>query len=142
MTQTKRQAHFLILMTLTKTQTGDNDVNGAENNVTDYASDDDVESEWNDNFDIPNINSNIVFNPRDNYAGINTDIIDTMNLLLSPYDFFTLFFDDEVVNLLLVETNRYAHSKLNEPGTSNNSRINKWIDIDKNELHVFLGIIM
>lgn len=35
--------------------------NEAENNVVDYESDDDdVESEWNGNFDIPNINSNIV----------------------------------------------------------------------------------
>lgn len=114
----------------------------AENNITDYGSDeDDIESEWNENFDVPNINSNIVLNPSDKCVGINTDIIDTMNSL-SPFDFFTLFFDDEVVNLILVETNRYAHNKLNEANTSSKSRINKWIDIDRDELYVFLGIIM
>lgn len=116
--------------------------NEPENNIIDYESDeDDIDSEWNDNFNIPNINSNIVFNPSDNCVGINTDIIDTMNSL-SPFDFFTLFFDDEVVNLLLVETNRYAHDKLNEASTSSNSRIKKWIDIDRDELYVFFGIIM
>lgn len=61
---------------------------------------------------------------------------------LGPYDFFKIFFDDEVVKLILVETNRYAQNKLNEPNTTNSSRINKWIDIDENELHVFLGVIM
>jgi len=113
-----------------------------ENNMVDCDSnaDDDVESEWNDNFDIPNINSNIIFNPHDS-TGINTDIIDTMNSA-SPFDFFTLFFDDEVVNLIVMETNKYAHDKLNTPGTSNHSRINKWTDIDKDELHEFFGIIM
>lgn len=78
--------------------------------MVDNESDDDVESEWNDNFCIPNINSNIVFNPRNNYTGINSNIIDIMNLL-RPFDFFTLFFDDEVVNFLLVKTNRYAQDK-------------------------------
>lgn len=119
----------------------DNDEN-YENNMVDCDSnaDDDVESEWNDNFDIPNINSNIIFNPHDS-TGINTDIIDTMNSA-SPFDFFTLFFDDEVVNLIVMETNKYAHDKLNTPGTSNQSRINKWTDIDKDELHEFFGIIM
>lgn len=120
----------------------DEDDNEAEKNVVDYESDnDDVGSEWNDNFDIPNINSNIVFNPRDNCTGLNTDIIDTMSSP-RPFDFFTLFFDDEVVNLLLVETNKYAQDKLNGPDISNNSRINKWTDIDKDELDVFVGIVM
>jgi hypothetical protein len=102
-----------------------------ENNMVDCNSnaDDDVESEWNDNFDIPNINSNIIFNPHDS-TGINTDIIDTINSA-SPFDFFTLFFDDEVVNLIVMEANKYARDKLNTPGTSNHSRINKWTDIDK-----------
>lgn len=106
------RAHFQNLTTLTKTPIGsDNDDTEAENNVVGFESDvdDDISSEWNDNFNIPNINSNIVFNPHDNYAGINPDIMDTMNSL-SPYGFFTLFFDDEVINLIIVETNRYAHS--------------------------------
>lgn len=61
---------------------------------------------------------------------------------LGPFDFFKLFFDDEVVKLILVETNRYAQNKLNEPNTTNSSRINKWIDIDENEHNVFLGVII
>lgn len=75
-------------------------------------------------FDLPNVNSNIVFNPYDNCAGINTDIINTINSL-GPYDFFCLFFDDEVINLLIVETNGYAKDKLNGPDKSYSSRINK-----------------
>lgn len=63
----------------------DNDEN-YENNMVDCDSnaDDDVESEWNDNFDIPNINSNIIFNPHDS-TGINTDIIDKMFALMNQW---------------------------------------------------------
>lgn len=55
----------------------------------------------------------IIFNPNNDDVGINPDIIETM-VSLSPFDFFSLFFDDEVINLLVVEKNKYAQDKLNK----------------------------
>jgi len=50
-----------------------------------------------------------VFNP--DYFGINQDIIETLYDGIS-YDFYCLFIDDEVLNLLLIEINRYARNLL------------------------------
>ncbi|KAE9543544.1 hypothetical protein AGLY_002344 [Aphis glycines] len=97
------------------------------------------ENEVTNNFEQPNMNSNIVFNPNNDDVGINPDILETM-VSLSPFDFFSLFFNDEVINLLLVETNKYAQDKLNKQENSRSARIKKWTNIDKEELKCFFGI--
>jgi len=113
-----------------------------DNQGENYRSEDEneVTSEWIDNFEQPNMNSNIVFNPNNDDVGINPDIIETM-VSLSPFDIFSLFFDDEVINLLVVETNKYAQDKLNKQENSRSARIKKWTNIDK-ELKCFFGIVM
>lgn len=49
---------------------------------------------------------------------------------ITPSDFFHLFFDDEVMNLIIQESNRYARQQ--------NTELNLTIA----ELHVFLGILL
>jgi len=49
----------------------------------------------------------ILINPE--FFGINPDILETL-YDGKPYDFYLLFIDDEVLNLLLIETNRYARN--------------------------------
>jgi len=72
--------------------------------------------------------------------GINPDILETLNDG-TPYDFYSLFIDDEVLNLLVIETNRYARDLLSTP-RGPKSRLNKWVDVDTVEIKIFLGIVM
>ncbi|KAL4105051.1 hypothetical protein QTP88_020326 [Uroleucon formosanum] len=58
---------------------------------------------WEDIHD--EFNSSIKFNPYNEPVGINPDIIDTLTDG-DPFDFYKLFLDEEVLNLLVVETNR------------------------------------
>lgn len=81
-----------------------------------------------------------VFNPNEEPFGINPDIIETLNNG-SPYDFFCLFVDDEVLNLLVIETNRYGNS-LYASAQRPKSRLKEWVETDIVEMRTFLGIIM
>ncbi|XP_022907013.1 piggyBac transposable element-derived protein 4-like [Onthophagus taurus] len=64
----------------------------------------------------------------------------------NPVDFFLLFFDKEVQDLLVTETNRYAEQQiLNgicEETVSEHSIVSKWYDTDAHELMRFFGIII
>ena len=55
-------------------------------------------------------------------GGLNKQLSDDIN----PYDVFTLFVDDEIINLRVLETNRYAQQKLNESRLTRGSRMHKW----------------
>lgn len=93
---------------------------------------------WNDVDDA--FQSNILFNPNNEPVGINHDIIDTLSKG-SPYDFYSLFLDNDVIHLLVEETNRYAKSLLSTR-ISPHSRLHTWVDVTSNEMKTFLGIIM
>jgi len=74
-------------------------------------------------------------------VGINSDVIETM-ADCSPMEFYHLFFDEEVLDFLVVETNRYAHQTLNAKILSQFSRLRKWSDVDRTEMRNFLGLIL
>jgi hypothetical protein len=95
----------------------------------------------NNNFSNGQLNSHIIFNPDVNTTGINPDIIETMSDA-SPIDFFYLFFDKEIIDMLVVETNRYANAKKNTAGLSRHARIRKWVDTNEQEIKLFFGIAM
>lgn len=83
-------------------------------------------------------NSSPVFNSVS--FGINPDILETLHDG-TPYDFFSLFVDDEVLNLLVTETNIYADDlRLTPRGPK--SRLNKWVEVDLVEIKTFLGLVM
>ncbi|XP_025425482.1 piggyBac transposable element-derived protein 4-like [Sipha flava] len=96
---------------------------------------------WTEHFYEPHTNAHITFNPHNLPVGVNPDLIETLSLA-SPFTFFSLFFDEEIINLLVVETNKYANDKLSEPGLSRNARLRKWKDVDKTEIKKLFGIIM
>lgn len=71
---------------------------------------------------------------------INPDIFDTLNGG-TPYDSFSLFIDDEVLNLLVTETSRYANDLRSTPRDPK-SILNIWVDVDIVEIKIFLGLVM
>ncbi|KAL4090841.1 hypothetical protein QTP88_025607 [Uroleucon formosanum] len=96
-------------------------------------------NEWNNVIDEQPY-SNVIFNPNNECVGINGDIVETM-VDCSPYDFFALFFDDEVLKLIVVETNRYANDK-KKSNLSRNVRIKMWKETDVKEIKTFFGLII
>ena len=52
--------------------------------------------------------------------------------------FFNLIFSDELIDLIVRETNRYARQKL----AGNNTRLAKWHDVTRQELKAYFGICL
>lgn len=57
----------------------------------------------------------------------------------TPVDFFKLFLDDDTLELLVTETNRYAGQK-KISNSLPRARIKKWKDTYKQEMEVFIGL--
>lgn len=59
-----------------------------------------------------------------------------------PIDFYGLFFDEEILDFLIIETNRYASQSLRNRTLKAYSRLKKWTPIDRTEMRNFLGLVM
>ncbi|KAJ8946600.1 hypothetical protein NQ314_008855 [Rhamnusium bicolor] len=59
----------------------------------------------------------------------------------SPYEFYKMIVNDELFELFVTETNKYAEQE-EQKKTKNKSRIKQWKKTDKSEIETFLGIIM
>ncbi|XP_063077170.1 piggyBac transposable element-derived protein 4-like [Engraulis encrasicolus] len=58
----------------------------------------------------------------------------------SPLDFLSLFLGDEFWNILVTETNRYAHQYLGSHRLKTNSRFHEWCDVTTSEMKAFLSL--
>lgn len=54
----------------------------------------------------------------------------------SPLESFLLFFDSDILELIVSETNRYAEQKIQGQNWKPRSRVNSWIPVDKEEIYV------
>lgn len=71
--------------------------------------------------------------------GIRADLY--VNYEKSPYDFYKMIINDEIIDLFVTETNKYAAQEKNKVNFTH-GRLNKWKDTDKNEMEKFIGILM
>lgn len=62
-------------------------------------------------------------------------------LVKSPVDFFNLFFNNDVVNLIVTETNRYAQQKISA-GIQQKSRLQRWKDTNEDEIRIFFSLCL
>ena len=62
----------------------------------------------------------------------------------NPVEFFEKFFDNEVVEFLVTETNRFANQFIDEhiQTLPKHSRVNKWYDTNVSEMKVFIGLLL
>ena len=58
----------------------------------------------------------------------------------SPDNYFQLFFDEILVDLMVEETNRYAEQNLSRNTPSPCSRFHQWAPSTKKEIKIFLGL--
>lgn len=66
----------------------------------------------------------------------------TVNSNSNAIDIFKLFFNDDLINLIVHETNVYANQVLQSTRISRNSRLNNWTDTNSQEIQVFFGIFI
>jgi hypothetical protein len=59
-----------------------------------------------------------------------------------PMDYFSLFFSDELLNNIVVETNKYARQKISELQLSFRSIWSSWSDVSVPGMKAFLGLII
>jgi len=81
-----------------------------------------------------------VFNEQNETFGINSDLFDTL-IDGTPFDFFSLFVDNEILSILVNETNRYGNNLCSLP-LRPKSRLKKWTEVNIDEMKTFLGIVM
>jgi hypothetical protein len=56
-------------------------------------------------------------------------------------DYFSLFFNDELLNNIVVETHRYVRHKSSELQLSPRSIWSRWSDVSVPEMKAFLGLM-
>jgi hypothetical protein len=57
-----------------------------------------------------------------------------------PMDYFSLSFNDEILNSIVIKTNRYARHKIAELQLSPWSTWSKWSEVSVPEVKAFLGL--
>lgn len=70
--------------------------------------------------------------------GMNMDITDVSNQL----EYFELFFDDTLVNLIVLETNRFADQYIASTNLKFQSRVKRWTPTDSREIRVFIALLI
>ena len=61
---------------------------------------------------------------------------------ISPLEAFLLIVDDEVINHIVTETNRFAKQTLGAKPKKKYARISKWVPTDADEMKKFLGLTL
>lgn len=59
-----------------------------------------------------------------------------------PIQYFLLFFNDDIMNDIINETNRYAREKISKLQLSPRSIWHKWSDVNLIEMRAFLGLVI
>ncbi|KAH7960506.1 hypothetical protein HPB49_020670 [Dermacentor silvarum] len=57
-------------------------------------------------------------------------------------EIFEAYFDDELIDVIVVETNRYTSQLLNSSNLSRHSRFRKWSELTREELRVSLLLLL
>lgn len=61
---------------------------------------------------------------------------------MGPMDYFKLFCTDEIIQLMVIETNRNAQQFLNTQQITRGSRFSFWQPINQNDMEKFMGLLM
>ncbi|KAL4143907.1 hypothetical protein QTP88_006161 [Uroleucon formosanum] len=59
-----------------------------------------------------------------------------------PIDFFKLFLTDEIIQLMVIETNRNTQQLLSSQRISRRSRFSSWEPVTKDDIEHFLGLLL
>ena len=76
------------------------------------------------------------------HVGLHEKIIHDNEGLIEPIEIFNQFFDDNIIEMMVCETNRYSQQYMEEKQLRRHSRMKKWKDTTKEEMKTFIGVIM
>lgn len=94
---------------------------------------DDSPRQWRDDDSV--INS-YIFNPDNGDYSVNPDLYGTL-YDDSPIGFYHLIVDQNIINNIVIETNKYAAQQIASKVISPHSRLNKWYDTNESEMKCF-----
>lgn len=80
-----------------------------------------------------NVVNDFVFDPDGIHFGINPDLFDNLMHGTLP-DFYMLIVNNEVINKIVIETNKYAAQKEASIIISSFSSLRKWYDTNETEI--------
>lgn len=109
------------------------DIEIAAHNIEDNASN--VNVDW-DEIGV-SLQSNFPFTGSN---GLSQDMLSLNNP--TPYDVYRQFLTDEILELMVTETNRYANQKLTIQPQSKHARVNNWIPTNVSEMKKFIGLLL
>jgi hypothetical protein len=88
--------------------------------------------EWQDILDTP-----LTFEEFEGNVEINAPLN-----LVDPEDYYKLFVTDEIIDKMVLQTNKYAVMSIESDKPSNKSRSMLWKPTDKEEMHKFLAVLL
>ena len=59
-----------------------------------------------------------------------------------PIDIFLQFLSDDILEMIVQETNRFAQQIIESAPLTRKSRLNSWIPMTKSEFKIFLGLVI
>lgn len=59
-----------------------------------------------------------------------------------PLEYFRLFFDENIMNYIVEETNRYANNHIETTPLTPSSRSLKWQDVNKDDMNKFIALLL
>jgi len=65
-----------------------------------------------------------------------------MDTNATPLDFFALLFDEEILDMIVIETNRYAEEIMEKYEKTPGSRLNNWKDVVADDIKTFMAILI
>lgn len=113
---------------------GDSDIDvsemGDESDESESESESEIESEGDEQIEWTNRLRNIDVQEFTSPVGITFELGNEAR----EVDVFKMLFDDDIVNVIVTETNRYARQKLS------GEALDKWQDVTLSEIKAFLGV--
>lgn len=87
-----------------------------------------------------NVRNEFEYNPEGNIVGVNPDITETM-MEGSPIDFFELFLDEDIMKVIVDQSNNYAEREAVK-ASSHSARMKKWISTTVAEMKVYFALVL
>jgi len=73
-------------------------------------------------------------------CGVNKHFIDDLAIDFTEFDIFKLIFDEDLVQQIVEETNKFYYFLVNNKLLKQHSKLNLWKDTDLNEMYIFIGL--
>lgn len=80
---------------------------------------------------------NFIF--TEEHSGVKAEIYETY-FDKTPFEFYKMFLDQGILDMMVEETNRYA-AQVKNKATNRKARINDWYDTNTDEIQIFIGIL-